>query len=105
MPPRQPLDRDLDTLTDDIIKTLTAGLQRSRPDLSYPESYSDMTWAVQGLLEMFEVKYRTLPLRIKWTHEEPRYCSSCRVVTRDEYGYCSGCGSTIIGRPFKERPQ
>lgn len=48
------------TLEKEIIETLLAGHKEWRPDLDYPESYSDMQGAVRGLLRMFEVK--RLPL-------------------------------------------
>ena len=50
-----------------IIETLLAGHHQWRPDLAFPESYSDMQGAVQAMLKMFEVKRlplaRELPLR------------------------------------------
>lgn len=48
----------------DIIETMIAGLHQWRSDLSYPESHSDMQAAVRGLLQMFDVKRRPLPLEI-----------------------------------------
>lgn len=45
----------------DIIATLCAGHHRMRPDLSFPESNSDMTWAVLGLLRKYDVVLRPLP--------------------------------------------
>jgi len=95
MPPRQPVDRKLCQLECDIMDTLKAGLQRSRSDLSYPESASDMTWAIQALMEMFKIERRPVPLRIRWTHEEPRWCDSCRAICRNKYGECTGCNSTV----------
>ena len=41
-----------------IISTLHAGLKRWRPDLNYPESYSDMQACVRGLLRTFEISLR-----------------------------------------------
>jgi hypothetical protein len=48
-------------LVNDIIETLIAGHKQWRPDLSYPESHSDMTGAVYGLLSKYEIKLRPLP--------------------------------------------
>jgi hypothetical protein len=53
------------TLENEIIDTLIAGHKEWRPDLSYPESYSDMQAAVRGLLRMFDVKRRPIALDIK----------------------------------------
>lgn len=103
MPPREPVDRELLILEDELIETLLAGLKRSRPDLSYPESYSDMTWAVQAVLEMFDVKRRPVPRKIKWTHEEPRWCDRCRAKSINKYGECSGCNSVYYDRSSYEK--
>lgn len=53
-------------LENDIIETLIAGHKEWRPDLSYPESHSDMQGAVRGLLRMFEVKRRPLPKELEY---------------------------------------
>lgn len=53
------------TLENEIINTLIAGHKEWRPDLSYPESYSDMQAAVRGLLRMFDVKRRPIALEMK----------------------------------------
>lgn len=66
----------------EIIDTLIAGHRQYRPDLSYPESYSDMQGAVRGLLQMFEVRRRDLPEKLKY-----------------ECGTCEGLGSLISLHP------
>lgn len=53
-----------DQLESDIIETLIEGHKQWRPDLEYPESFSDMQGAVRGLLQMFEVKRRKLPFTL-----------------------------------------
>jgi len=58
------------SLARDVIETLLESHKRWRPDLSYPESHSDMLGAVMGLFEMFEVKRRPLPFRIPMEHDE-----------------------------------
>jgi hypothetical protein len=58
------LRHDYAILEGEIIDTLIAGHKQWRPDLSYPESHSDMQGAVCGLLRMFEVKRRALPFAI-----------------------------------------
>jgi hypothetical protein len=50
----------------DIIETLIAGHKEWRPDLAYPESHSDMQGAVRGLLRMFEVRRRPLPVDLEY---------------------------------------
>ncbi len=70
MPPpslRNPEDR---WLASAIIETLMEGHRQRRPDLAYPESHSDMTWAVYALLEMFEVKRRPVARRLLFEGKE-----------------------------------
>jgi hypothetical protein len=65
--PKPNLFKEDAILESQIIDTLEAGLKRWRPDLSYPESYSDMQACVRGLLMVFDVKRLPLPkpLRIE----------------------------------------
>lgn len=49
------LPEPLATLETEIIKVLLAGHHEWRPDLSFPESYSDMQGAVRGFLKRFAV--------------------------------------------------
>lgn len=58
------LKPEFQSLETEIIETLLAGHKECRPDLSYPESHSDMQAAVRGLLVMFEIKRR--PLALLW---------------------------------------
>ena len=51
-------------LEHEIITTMTAGLQSWRPDLSYPESYSDMQACARAVIAMFEVKRSPLPRKL-----------------------------------------
>lgn len=53
--PKPELPEPLFTLEREIIKALMAGHHQWRPDLRYPESYSDMQGAVRGLLKGFAV--------------------------------------------------
>lgn len=50
----------------DIIETLIAGHKEWRPDLSYPQSHSDMQGAVRGLLRMFDVKRRPIAVELQY---------------------------------------
>lgn len=66
--PKCSLKEPFKSLEDQIIQTLVAGHKEWRPDLDYPESYSDMQGAVRGLLRMFEVT--RLPLARNLPFEE-----------------------------------
>lgn len=68
--PKQRLSKDLDLLETQIIETLLAGHHEWRPDLSYPESHSDMQGAVPGLLRMFEVRRLPLPRELTYEADE-----------------------------------
>lgn len=63
---KRSLSPDLAQLEFAIIETLVAGHKQWRPDLDYPQSYSDMQGAVRGLLQMFEVKRRSLPFELTY---------------------------------------
>lgn len=67
----------MDTLESDIIETLLAGHKEWRPDLEYPESYSDMQGAVRGLLRMFEVKRRPIAVELEY---DCRFCHGERTI-------------------------
>jgi len=68
--PKAEMKQPFASLARDVIETLLESHKRWRPDLSYPESHSDMLGAVMGLFEMFEVKRRPLPFRIPMEHDE-----------------------------------
>lgn len=63
-----------DQLEKDLIETLLAGHHEARPDLSYPQSHSDLQSGVRAILIMFEVKRRPIALRWKeiFPEEEKR---------------------------------
>jgi len=63
--PKPSLKEPFRSLECAIIETLIAGHKEWRPDLSYPESHSDMQAAVRGLLRMFDVKRRPIALESK----------------------------------------
>lgn len=67
--PKPTLAKDLQILESQIIETLIAGHKQWRPDLDYPQSHSDMQGAVRGLLIMFEVKRRPLPIQLELSKE------------------------------------
>lgn len=66
--PKPTLNKESQALEGEIIATLLKGLHRWRPDLSYPESHSDMSGAVRELMAMYEIKRKPEPL----TDEEIR---------------------------------
>ncbi len=65
--PKPFLIHEQSRLESDLIDTALAGLKQWRPDLSYPESHSDMQACIRGIIQMFEIKRRPLPepLRMK----------------------------------------
>lgn len=66
MPPHT-LIPEQEFLCRELIETFLAGLHKSRPDLDYPESHSDMTWAMQAVMSMFEIKRRPLMEKPQYT--------------------------------------
>lgn len=60
---------EFNQLESDIIATLIAGHKEARPDLSYPESHSDMQSAVRALIVMFDIKRR--PIALEWKELYP----------------------------------
>lgn len=69
----------MDSLESDIIDTLLAGHKEWRSDLGYPESHSDMQAAVRGLLRMYDVKRRALPMVLEYA------CYDCHSTGRIKY--------------------
>jgi hypothetical protein len=56
---------EFDQLEKDLIETFLAGHHEVRPDLSYPESHSDLQSGIRALLRMFDIKRRPLALSRK----------------------------------------
>ena len=54
-----------------------AGHHQYRPDLSYPESHSDMSAAVRALLRMYEVKRRPIALDTQDMLQPEPTCDVC----------------------------
>lgn len=63
---KRSLEPKLAQLEGDIIETLIAGHKEYRPDLGYPQSYSDMQGAVRGLLRMYDVKRRPIAVNLEY---------------------------------------
>jgi hypothetical protein len=95
-PPLMPAESFLEA---DIIATMQAGLKTWRPDLRYPESYSDMQALVRALLTMYEVKRRPLPVPLA----SP--CPDCDgtgfLRSRDEgFLHMTTCGRCADGKVY-----
>lgn len=66
--PKPTLKEPLHSLEHEMIETFLAGHHLYRPDLSYPESHSDMQGGIRALLRMFDIKRR--PLAVDLSYEE-----------------------------------
>ena len=53
-----------------MIRTFLAGHKQWRPDLLYPESYSDLQSGMRALLKRYEIVPRPIPL--DWREIEER---------------------------------
>jgi hypothetical protein len=71
--PKQILEEPYNTLEKSLISALMFGHNQLRPDLDYPESFSDMQSAVRELMRQYEVIQR--PVRINLPIQ--RYCKVC----------------------------
>lgn len=47
-----------------LVETFLAGHKEHRPDLSYPESHSDMHAGMDAVLKMFRVERRPLAISV-----------------------------------------
>lgn len=68
---KRSLKAPMSQLESDIIETFLAGHHEWRPDLAYPESHSDMAGGVRGLLRVFEINRRPLPIELEYHDEAP----------------------------------
>lgn len=75
--PKTPLSDEFKELEHQLIQTMLAGHQYYRPDLTYPESHSDMQGCARGVLLMFDVQRRPLALQWKDILEEEPTCVIC----------------------------
>lgn len=93
--PKPELTPDLSQLESDILETLLAGHHEYRPDLAYPESHSDMHGAIRGLMRMFDVRRRPLPVKLKtpchdcgglgYMKVKPMHTEDCKTCNRRGY--------------------
>jgi len=79
--PKPSLREPFAQLSREIIETLLAGHKEWRPDLSYPESHSDMQGAVRALLRKYDVALRPVPLDRDELEEPPSVCPVCKLRT------------------------
>lgn len=54
----------------EMVETMTAGLHQWRPDLNYPDSYSDWHACLVPLMQMYDIKRRPIALKIEDIEEE-----------------------------------
>lgn len=71
--PKPPLREPFRSLEHEII----AGHSEWRPDLAFPESYSDMQGAVRALLRKYEVKLWLVPLDRAQIEQPHKLCVIC----------------------------
>jgi hypothetical protein len=68
--PKPILAPEQDKLEKELIDTLLAGLKEWRPDLNYPESHSDMSACVRGIMRMFKIERSPLPIELKYEQRD-----------------------------------
>lgn len=73
MPKARLIERD-SILESDLIETMLAGHKSYRPDLSYPESHSDMQACARALMQMYEIKRRPIAQPLKYQ------CAACNGI-------------------------
>jgi hypothetical protein len=64
--PKQELKEPSSTLEKQLIETMLAGHYEWRPDLFYPESYSDMQGCARALLRRFDIVMRPLDVELEY---------------------------------------
>lgn len=66
------MKEEFEQLEQAILETFLAGHREARPDLSYPQSTSDMQSGIRALLVMFDIKRRPIALAWKELYPEPK---------------------------------
>jgi len=90
--PKPSMKPEWQRLESEIIETLLAGHHEWRSDLAYPESHSDMSGAVRGLLRMFEIKRRPIALPMSYFYEEDREDKKPLTYSSSQATNCAVCG-------------
>lgn len=70
------LKPEFNQLERDILDTFLAGHKEARPDLSYPQSTSDMQSGIRALLVMFDIKRR--PIALSFNDLYPKFESDVK---------------------------
>ena len=69
MMPKPTLKEPLAQQENDMINTMIAGLHEWRPDLDYPESYSDCQACIRGLLRMYRIERRPIAIELEYDED------------------------------------
>ncbi len=62
--PKPKLKEPFHTLEHQLVYTMMAGHKQWRPDLPFPQSYSDMEACARAVLRMFKVERAPLPIEL-----------------------------------------
>lgn len=76
--PKPDLKEPFASLESELIEVLSAGHKQWRPDLDYPQSYSDMQGAVRAVIKAYDVKRRAISLESKDILAPPDACIVCK---------------------------
>lgn len=68
--PKPDLKSPFSDLESEMIRTFLAGHHQWRPDLSYPQSHSDLQGGMRALIKRFNITPRDIPL--DWREIEER---------------------------------
>jgi len=68
--PKPSLAEPFRTLENQLIETFVAGHKEWRPDLAYPESYSDMQGGMMAVMRMFDIKRRPIAIDLPLAKDE-----------------------------------
>jgi len=84
------------SLEEDLFATMKVGLKEWRPDLNFPESYSDFQGCIRALFRMFEIKRRPLAIRMEEILEPEPRCPWCGISLKGQACVYSGNDSTFV---------
>lgn len=85
------------SLSTQIINALLAGLKIYRPDLSYPQSHSDMDACVRNLMQMFKIELSPVHIPLRYDRNDVEQCFA-RVSIDSQGGDVVGrepCGNLL----------
>jgi len=84
------------SLESEMFDAMRWGLKEWRPDLEFPESYSDFQGCIRALFRMFEIKRRPLAIRIEDILEPEPVCAWCAVPLEGQACVHSGKDSSFM---------